>query len=142
LVDQDGKLTDSYYRTKPFSVELELESFTRNELILSVVVINDMGVNVLHLSHYDSPTSMVINKPGNYRVYFTIPCLPLFPGSYHLTLGIHYGSEMEPVDVVKNVLPFSVEEPLDSPRPIKTPANLFMSWAPSAWSCDYLGRNE
>ena len=140
LIDQNGKISTQFLRTKPLSVEMELKSFTNTSLILSIVVVNDLGINVLHLSHFDSPNLITLNQKGHYKVLFTIPSLPLFPGSYNLILGIHRGNQMQPVDVVKNVLPFSVEEPLDSPRPIKTPSNLFVSWSPSIWSCEYLGK--
>jgi lipopolysaccharide transport system ATP-binding protein len=142
LVSQDGSISTRFYRTKPLSVEFELNSFSDSLLTLSFVVVNDMGVNVLHLAHDDSPNPLVVSQKGSYRVRFTMPCLPLFPGSYSLTVGIHIGPQMIPVDVVKNVLPFEVDEPLDTPRPMKTPASTFLCWAPSTWSGEYLGSGD
>lgn len=139
LVSQDGSTTTRFFRTKPLSVELEFRSFTNSPLTLSFVVVNDMGANVLHFTHFDSPRLVHVSRKGSYRVQFTIPCLPLFPGSYSLTIGIHFGAQMMPVDVVKNVLAFSVDESLDSPRPMKTPSRAFLCWAPSTWSCEYQG---
>lgn len=139
LINSAGEITTQFHRTKPFAVELELKSFTNTPLTLTAVLANDAGVNVLHLSHFDSAKPMVVNQKGVYRILLTLPSLPLFAGTYNLILGVHHGSQMMPVDVIKNVLPFSVEEPLDSPRPSKTRSDLFMAWTPSIWSCDYLG---
>ncbi len=140
LIDQNGSASTQFFRTKPFSVELEIQSFTNNSLTLSLVVVNEIGVNVLHLAHFDSPIPMVVNRKGAYRVVITMPSLPLFTGSYNLVFGVHTGAQMMPADVVKNILPFSVDEPMDSPRPIGMPSDLFLCWAPSSWICESLDK--
>ena len=133
LLNLHNQPDTQFLRNQPFTVEIELESYTISPLVLSLVVINDLGVNVIHTTHFDSSNALDISSQGKFKIRAVIPNLPLFPGSYKLTLGIHTTNVMIPADVVKNVLPFSVSEPLDSPRPIKTPSNLFMSWTPSEW---------
>jgi len=136
LIDDDGQPGTEFLRGKPFTVEIDLESHTISPLVLSLVVVNDLGINVLHTTHFDSSETMVISEPGKYRTQVAIPSLPLFPGTYKLILGIHTTNMMIPADVIKNVLPFSVSEPLDTSRPIRTPSNVFMSWTPSEWKAD------
>jgi lipopolysaccharide transport system ATP-binding protein len=136
LLNAKDQPDTQFSRNNPFTVEIELESRTISPLILSLVVVNDLGINVLHTTHFDSSDAMEISEPGRYRTRVVIPNLPLFPGSYKLILGIHTTTMMLPADVVKNVLPFSVSEPLDSPRPIKTPSSMFMSWTPSEWKAE------
>lgn len=138
LLNAEGQPGTEFHRGRPFKLEIDLESRTISPLVLSLVVVNDLGINVLHTTHFDSSETMVISDPGTYRTQVTIPSLPLFPGTYKLILGIHTTNMMLPADVVKNVLPFSVSEPLDSNRPIKTPSNIFMSWTPSEWSSEQI----
>lgn len=138
LLSENNQPCTEFERAKPFTVEIELESCTIAPLVLSLVVVNDLGINVIHTSHFDSSETMVISDPGKYKTHVVIPSLPLFPGSYKLILGIHTTTMMHPADVVKNVLPFTVSEPLDSSRPIKTPSNIFMSWTPSEWSSQFI----
>jgi lipopolysaccharide transport system ATP-binding protein len=136
LLSADGQPTTEFNRGKPFTVEIELESRTISPLVLTLAVVNDLGINVLHTSHFDSSEPMVISEPGRYKTRVVIPSLPLFPGTYKLILGVHTTTMMLPADVIKNILPFSVSEPLDSQRPIKTPSNIFMSWTPSEWNAE------
>ena len=136
LLGADGEPGTEFFRGKPFTIEIELVSHTISPLILSLVVVNDLGINVLHTTHFDSSEEMVISEPGKYKTRVTIPSLPLFPGTYKLILGVHTTTMMLPADVIKNVLPFSVGEPLDSSRPIRTPSNVFMSWTASEWKTD------
>ena len=78
LIDQNGEITTQFLRTKPLSVEMVIESVTTRSLVLSVVVVNDLGANILHLSQFDSPNEFNLDQKGYYRITSTIPNLPCF----------------------------------------------------------------
>jgi lipopolysaccharide transport system ATP-binding protein len=139
MLGQDGLVSTEFFRTKQFAVEVEVENFADRELIFSAVLVNSIGENVLHLSQYDGPGSIVVNRKGFYKIIFTVVSLPLFSGNYKLIIGVHTTAD-HPVDVVSNFLSFVVSEPLDSPRPSMTQSSKFLCWAPSVWSGEYLGK--
>ena len=136
LLDKYGKITTEFYRAEPLIVEMEINSFTKTNLNLSMSITNEMGVNALHLSHFDSPTKIELSNKGKYRICVKIPTLPLFKGNYSINIGVHYGKSNSPVDVAKQILEFSVEEPLHSPRPFDTKSDMFIAWTQSEWTCE------
>ena len=108
--------SDRFERGMTQIVEFETESNIPDHLHVSAVCLTDDGVRVLYLCGHDSPEKplSVARTPG--KVRFEIPQLPLMPGNYSWTLGLHTTAQY-PVDVVEGVLPFQVTEPEDSPRP-------------------------
>ncbi|HAF61802.1 MAG TPA: ABC transporter ATP-binding protein [Anaerolineaceae bacterium] len=135
LLNEEGKINNKFYRTKPFKVDFVFTSNENLKFDLSMAIKNAFGANVLHLSAYDSPNKIHISEKGQFDVEVLIPSLPLFKGEYRLDIGIHHHRRQVPVDVVKNILKFIVEEPLDSNRPNVTKSEMFMAWAPSVWDC-------
>jgi hypothetical protein len=115
------------------TLELELESDVQHTMRIDVTIVAESGVNVLSLSHYDAPGCV----PGVLRGRFTVTCslgeLPLAAGRYHFRVVTQ--SEREHVhDAVDDVLPFTVEDAPDSPRPFQTvAANGFVA-VPSRWT--------
>lgn len=134
LIDDKGIIQSRFNRTEPLFILLDFDSFTDMNLILSVVVTNSMGVHALHMSQFDSPTPIVVDKKGSYQARIEIPFLPLFSGNYTMTIGIHHGKGNYPVDVIKQALNFSVDEPLTSSRPFVTKSDLFVASPQSNWS--------
>jgi len=134
MLSAEGQPCTEFHRGKPFTVEIDLESRTVSELALTLIVMNDLGINVLHLSHFDSSIPLVISEPGKYRTRMVLQELPLFSGAYKLNLEIHTTHMLFPADKINNVLSFSVSEPLDSSRPFATPSNIYMGWTKSEWS--------
>jgi len=132
LLDLNGDICTNFYRTKEFKIQVDFASFTDQVLNLSLVIVNSMGVNVLHLSQFDSSKSIIIDRQGHFRFEVTIPSLPLFKGQYSVIIGLHTRTQA-PVDVVKNILSFIVDEPLDFPRPYITTSDAFMAWTSSDW---------
>jgi lipopolysaccharide transport system ATP-binding protein len=133
LLDENGKITTTFHRGNPMKVEFIFESLFRRSLHFSMVVLSDTGIKILHLSHHDTPGVDVDTLEGNYRASFTIPELPLCAGNYLLVLGIHT-MDMNPVDVVTNILPFAAEDRIDSPRPYRTISENGFCWSPNHFS--------
>ncbi|MDY6845675.1 MAG: ABC transporter ATP-binding protein [Chloroflexota bacterium] len=133
LMDNKGNVTTDFYRTEPFTIVINFVSFSNDKLNLSLSITNAMGINALHLSHFDSINPIEINGRGNYQVKVRIPSLPLFSGEYSINIGIHRGVRNSPVDVTREVLQFTVSEPLNSPRPFETKSDRFMAWTSSDW---------
>ncbi|HJU65347.1 MAG TPA: ABC transporter ATP-binding protein [Gemmatimonadaceae bacterium] len=119
LLDASGAPSTVLHRTEPATIEFDVSVETPHPLRLDVTVVSESGDNVLFLSHYDTPDVLPRGVEGRYRVSATIPSLPLAAGNYHLRLGIQTERQHE-LDVVDDVLPFRVEEPVDSPRPFRT----------------------
>ncbi|MGI6740050.1 MAG: ABC transporter ATP-binding protein [Brevefilum sp.] len=133
LLDMNDEICTIFYRTKEFKIQVDFASFTEQILNLTLVIVNGMGVNVLHLSQFDSSKPIIIDRQGQFRIEVAIPSLPLFKGQYRVIIGIHTQAQV-PVDVVRNFLSFFVDEPLDFPRPHVTPSEAFMAWTPSEWN--------
>jgi len=136
LLDYERNINTIFYRTKPLIVQVEFISYMDVVLNLSMTITNSMGVTVLHLSQFDSSNTIIVKDQGKYRYQVTIHSLPLFKGDYTINLGIHHDGRQSPVDVVKEALAFSVEEPLDSSRPHGTQSTKVMAWTPSKWICE------
>ncbi|MGH7717845.1 MAG: ABC transporter ATP-binding protein [Gemmatimonadaceae bacterium] len=135
MLDENGMPSTVVHRTKPMTVELELESETQHPLRLDATVVTESGDNVLFLSHYDTPDALPRALQGRYRVSFTIPSLALSAGNYHLRLGVHTERQAA-LDVVDDVLPFRVDEPMDSPRPFRTTLRHAFCSTPSDWKVE------
>jgi len=133
LLNEQGRLTAEAYRSRPITVEFVLDSNCGHALSFSSIVTTDTGDRVLYVSHHDTPHLMPGVLNGRYLIRFIIDTLPLCAGSYKLTLGVHTTS-MVPVDVVTDVLPFNVEDCVDSPRPYKITVQGAYCWALSRWS--------
>jgi lipopolysaccharide transport system ATP-binding protein len=133
LLDASGRPTLVLRRGSGMTLELELESDVQHTMRIDFTIVAESGVNVLSLSHYDAPGCV----PGVLRGRFTVTCslgeLPLAAGRYHFRVVTQ--SEREHVhDAVDDVLPFTVEDAPDSPRPFQTvAANGFVA-VPSRWT--------
>ncbi len=115
------------------TIELEVESRVQHTLRFDATVVSDAGVNVLSLSHYDSAGCVPGVLRGRHAVSCTVPSLPLAAGRYHLRLVVQ--SEREHLhDVVDDVLPFVVEDAVDSPRPFQSKAASGYCVVPSHWT--------
>jgi lipopolysaccharide transport system ATP-binding protein len=128
LLDANNKIVTKFYRTEPMNLEFEFQNESTHALQFSANVISESGERILHLSQYDTPgLAPDTLEKGKYRVRFTIPCLPLTEGNYKLFLGIHTESSV-PIDVVRDVLSFEVQDIENSPRPFKTDTKLAYCW--------------
>jgi lipopolysaccharide transport system ATP-binding protein len=132
LLDAHGP-TRVLRRGRAMTLELELESDVQHTMRIDIVIVSESGINVLSLSHYDAPGCV----PGVLRGRFTVSCslahLPLAAGRYHFRAVAQ--SEREHVhDAVDDVLPFTVEDAPDSPRPFQTVAANGLCAVPSRWT--------
>jgi lipopolysaccharide transport system ATP-binding protein len=137
LVGETESATNRFPRNGRLAVEFDVESETPTQAHVSAVCLTSDGIRVLHLSGYDNPGEPLgtIAAPG--RVRFELPRLPLMPGNYCWTIGLHTGTQA-PIDVVQSILPFQVVEQKDSPRPfLSTNLNGFCSteshWTYTPW---------
>lgn len=135
LYNHDNMLSSSLQRMKPMSIEFDFESLCEVELNLSIISsTSSEGIKVLQLAHQDTKgcTPGVVN--GSRTVRVEVGELPLQCGSYNLTLAIHTTS-LKPVDVVKDVLDFCVEDDLTtSLRPYKSICENGLCSLPADWS--------
>ena len=132
LLDEMGTPSLVLRRGRPATLELELESEVQHTMRLDVVVASESGTNVLSLSHYDGGLVPGVMR-GRFAVRATVPELPLAAGRYYFRLVAQ--SEREHLhDAVDEVLPFTVEDAPDSPRPFQTVATDALCVAPSAWA--------
>ena len=127
LLDEKNKKTTTVFRTRPMSIEFDFESNSPHPLLFSVVIAAESGEWILHLSQYDTVGMNPRIVDGKYQVRFSIPSLPLNEGNYTFVIGVHTENTM-PLDVVRNVLPFEVQDIEESPRPFKTSAELAFCW--------------
>jgi len=101
----------------PAALEFTLDSQFPADVTLSAVCLTRDGVKALQLVHQDTPGFDPGVIRGRRTVRVDIPSMPLQCGEYMWSIGIH-GPGLNPVDVVLEVLPFSVEEnPARSNRP-------------------------
>jgi len=116
LLSQSDPPTNRFLRNGRLGVEFEIESRESHQVTVSAICQTSDGIRVLHLSGYDNPGEPLglVATPG--RVRFEIPQLPLLPGTYNWTIGLHTGTQAV-VDLVQAILPFQVVEQKDSPRP-------------------------
>jgi len=133
LLDGEGRPSLVLRRGGGMTLELELTSDVQHPMRMDATVVSESGVNVLSMSHHDMPGCV----PGVMRGRFTVSCslaeLPLAAGRYHFRLVAM--SEREHVhDAVDDVLPFTVEDAPDSPRPFQTVAANGFCVVPSRWT--------
>lgn len=133
ILDEEGGLTTVVRRGRPMIVEWDVEGEGVDRLHLSTEIVSEAGDKVLHMAHHDTPGLVPGVLSGPHTVRVRIPSLPLNCGNFGLRLSIYTEHLERAVDVVENVLPFSVEESPDSPRPYRTPAEWGFCWTPSQW---------
>jgi lipopolysaccharide transport system ATP-binding protein len=137
LIGETDLPTNRFPRNGKLGVEFDVESDQSGQAHVSAVCQTSDGVRVLHLSGYDNPGEplSMISTPS--RVRFEIPRLPLMPGNYCWTIGLHTGTQ-SPIDVVQAILPFQVVEQKESPRPfLSSNLNGFCS-TETHWTCSPL----
>ena len=133
LLDHRGQPSLVTRRGAALSLELTFESDVQHPIRLDATVVSDSGVNVLSLSPYDARGCAPGVLRGRYLITCTIPSVPLAAGRYHFRLVAQ--SEREHVhDAIDDVLPFVVEDAVDSPRPYQTAAANGYCVAPSDWT--------
>jgi lipopolysaccharide transport system ATP-binding protein len=132
-LDENEHTTTTFHRSSPLTAEFVFECHHSSSLHFSMVVMSDSGEKVLHLSHLDTPGLVVDPLMGRHRARFTMPKLPLCSGNYSLVLAIHTQS-LTPVDVVTDVLPFTAEDMINSPRPYETITEYAYCWTPNHFS--------
>ena len=133
LLDANNTISAKMIRNRPMSVEFEFESNSTHALLFSSAVMAESGEGILHMSQYDTAGLMPRVLSGKYRVRFSIPSLPLNEGNFRFVLGIHTEHE-NPLDVVRDVLPFEVQDSQDSPRATRIPAKLAFCSTPNQCS--------
>ncbi|MDQ6888008.1 MAG: ABC transporter ATP-binding protein [Gemmatimonadota bacterium] len=139
LVDGQGRPSLVLQRGEPMTLEMDLESRMQHTVRLDATVISESGVNVLSLTHYDSPGCVPGALRGRYALSCSLPSLPLAAGRYHFRLVVQ--SEREHIhDAIDDVLPFTVEDSVDSPRPFQSVAADGYCIVPSRWTITPLRR--
>jgi lipopolysaccharide transport system ATP-binding protein len=133
LENERGEITNRMSRGRPLILKYDLECHVSDTLTLTAIVTSDMGDRVLNLAHFDSPQTIPRELTGEHTVTLQIDSLPLFCGDYSLTIGV-LTDHMHPLDVVEEVLPFSVGEDPESPRPYETQSEWGYCWTPNRWS--------
>jgi len=133
ILDGNGVTSATVYRASPMTIEFIFKNQYSGPLHFSIVVKSDSDERILHLSHYDTTDAIVKLPKGNYQARFSIPELPLCSGNYSLVLAIHTLSLM-PLDVVSDVLPFTAEDMIKSPRPYRTHNGHAYCWTPNLFS--------
>ena len=133
LLDGRGQPSLLIQRDQAMTVELEVESRVQHTLRFDATIVSDSGANVLSLSHYDSPGCVPGVLQGRHVVSCTIPSLPLAAGRYHFRLIVQSEREHKH-DVVDDILPFVVEDAVDSPRPFQSKAASGYCVVPSRWT--------
>ena len=116
LISETEPPSNRFPRDGRLAVEFDIESDPPSRVHVSAVCQTIDGARVLHLSGYDNPEQPLASVAAPARVRFSIPRLPLMPGNYCWTIGLHTGTQA-PVDVAQAILPFQVVERKDSPRP-------------------------
>jgi lipopolysaccharide transport system ATP-binding protein len=117
LRSEDGQPARMLRYLEPAVLEFTLDSQFPEELTLSAICMTREGVKVLQLVHHDTPGFTPGIVHGRRRVSVAIPSLPLQCGDYMWAIGVH-GPGLSPVDVVLEILPFSVvENPARGHRP-------------------------
>lgn len=127
LLDENDNITTLFFRMHGLSFEFDFESNCAHALLFSSTITTEAGIRILHLSQYDTPGLLPNTFSGLHRVRFSIPSLPLAEGNYNLLLGIH-SENQEPLDVVRAVLSFEVQDKKDGSRPFKTDTKITYSW--------------
>jgi len=133
-LDKNNCYSNIFHRNELISIEYEfINNYSKAEFF-SIVIMTANGEKILHLSHFDTPgTHAQFLSKGKYKGKFIIPNLPLCAGIYRVAIGIHTESTF-PLDVVLDVLPFSVEDMIESPRPFRTSNDLAFCSTPSQFS--------
>ncbi|MDQ6828634.1 MAG: ABC transporter ATP-binding protein [Gemmatimonadota bacterium] len=131
LLDERGRPSLVARRGQPLSLELEMQSRVQHTMRMDVTIVAESGANVLSLSHYDAGVVPGVLR-GTFMVTCNIASLPLAAGRYHFRVVAM--SEREHIhDSVDDVLPFVVEDAVDSPRPFQTSAANGYVVSPSEW---------
>jgi lipopolysaccharide transport system ATP-binding protein len=120
LLGDDLKPTGSFTRLRPMVLEFAVAGTSKSPLNLSAVCSTTGGIRVLQLDHHDSPGFKADFAGGQRVIHARIASVPLQGGTYEWTIGVHT-LDMRPVDVVSQVLPFSVTDDMRlNPRPHPT----------------------
>lgn len=136
ILGENNVSSVKFLRTTPMKIEYEVDVESRQNLHFSIAIVSNLGINALHIDQDDSPElKNRITSPGRYKVTATIKSLPLAAGNYNLTLAVHTNNMM-PIDVIKEVLPFSVEDIPDSPRPYIFKSEHGLCWTENDWKIE------
>jgi lipopolysaccharide transport system ATP-binding protein len=99
-----------------FALQFEIASQGQVDMHVSAVCVADDGTRVLYVSSFDDLSGQAAVVSGACTVEFRVPEVPLMPGSYSWTIGLHSTSQ-DPIDVVEGVLHFEVLDHLETKRP-------------------------
>jgi lipopolysaccharide transport system ATP-binding protein len=133
LMNGQERVSTTMYRSQPMIVEFTLESESLHRLHLSAAICSISGVRVIHLSHYDTPGLVPGTLRGRYLVRFVIDNLPLYAGNYNIILAVQT-ENLQALDVVNNILPFVVEDSIDTARPYRTVSKHGYCWTSNSWT--------
>ncbi|MGI8498625.1 MAG: ABC transporter ATP-binding protein [Gemmatimonadaceae bacterium] len=133
LVNGQGRPSVLLRRGEPMTLEMELESHMQHTVRLDATIVSETGVNVVSLTHYDSPGFAPGVLRGRVALSCSLTSLPLAAGRYHFRLVVQ--SEREHIhDCIDDVLPFTVEDAVDSSRPFQSVAANGYCVIPSRWT--------
>jgi len=132
ILNEKKDSTTIVYRTKPMIVEFEIDNYKKSKLLLTCLILSDKDERILHLSQCDDPAFQLSEQIGRYIIQINIPSAPLCSGKYKMSIGIH-SNYLEPEDIVSEILPFSVYDAPDSPRPFLTTNKYAHCWIQSQW---------
>ena len=119
LLDEKDNCVGHFNRLDPLTLEFTIEGQIDSPIALSATcVTSDEPVNVLLMSHHDTPGFSPGGINGRKTIRAAIDSLPLQAGEYEWHLTIHSETPRLAIDHVERVLPFIVhDDAMNSPRP-------------------------
>lgn len=132
MLDDTGEQSNVVLRGRTLTVRFGLHAERPQPIHVTVSISTDAAVRALHLSHHDGLGREPVAVSGSQEFEVQIPDLPLAAGNYFLYLAAHTPG-MGAIDVLSEVMMFTVEDPPESLRPYATSSNQGVCVVPSRW---------